>query len=120
MAGSGSEDEPSYGQTYLSRKLKIAFSVPPTNDADVFANDLGFVAIVDVGGELLGYNVSIGGGMGATHGDPETYPRLADVVGFITPVAMRNWKHCRLTGSPSKRCPGSPPRWAAPPMPASR
>ncbi len=94
VAGSGSEDEPIYGDSYLPRKFKIAFAVPPTNDADVFANDLGFIAITnnDVGdnGELLGYNVSMGGGMGATHGDPETYPRLADVVGFITPDQLRD------------------------------
>jgi sulfite reductase (NADPH) hemoprotein beta-component len=85
VAGSGEESEPIYGATYLPRKFKIAFAVPPTNDSDVFANDLGFIAIVDGEGGLLGYNVSIGGGMGATHGDPETYPRLADVIGFVTP-----------------------------------
>ena len=85
VAGSGEESEPVYGATYLPRKFKIAFAVPPTNDADVFANDLGFIAIVDSGGELAGYNVSVGGGMGATHGDPETYPRLANIIGFVAP-----------------------------------
>lgn len=85
VAGSGEEEEPIYGATYLPRKFKIGFAVPPSNDVDVFAQDLGFIAIVDNGGALLGYNVSIGGGMGATHGDAETYPRIADVVGFITP-----------------------------------
>jgi sulfite reductase (NADPH) hemoprotein beta-component len=84
VAGSGSEDEPIYGKTYLPRKFKIGFAIPPVNDVDVFAQDLGFIAVLE-GGELLGYNVSIGGGMGATHGDPETYPRLADVIGFVTP-----------------------------------
>ena len=85
VAGSGSEDEPVYGATYLPRKFKIGFVIPPYNDVDVFAQDLGFIAILDADGELLGYNVSVGGGMGATHGDPETYPRLGDVIGFITP-----------------------------------
>jgi len=83
VAGSGEEDEPIYGATYLPRKFKIAFAVPPTNDVDVFANDLGFVAILD-GGELAGFNVTVGGGLGATHGDAATYPRLADVVGFVS------------------------------------
>ncbi len=89
VAGSGEEAEPIYGATYLPRKFKIGFAIPPHNDVDVFAQDLGFIAIVerapDGSSELLGYNVSVGGGMGATHGDPETYPRLADVIGFIAP-----------------------------------
>ncbi len=84
VAGSGEEVEPIYGSTYLPRKFKIAFAVPPINDVDVFANDLGFIAVVE-DGVLAGFNVSIGGGMGASHGDIETYPRLANVVGFITP-----------------------------------
>jgi sulfite reductase (NADPH) hemoprotein beta-component len=82
VAGSGDEDEPVYGPTYLPRKFKIAFALPPVNDVDVFANDLGFIAIVERG-DLAGYNVVAGGGLGATHGDTATYPRLADVLGFI-------------------------------------
>ncbi|MFQ6312375.1 assimilatory sulfite reductase (NADPH) hemoprotein subunit [Lysobacter capsici] len=82
--GSGSEDEPIYGNAYLPRKFKIGFAIPPYNDVDVFAQDLGYIAIIE-DGELLGYNVTIGGGMGATHGDAETYPRVADVIGFVTP-----------------------------------
>ncbi|RZA25797.1 MAG: NADPH-dependent assimilatory sulfite reductase hemoprotein subunit, partial [Lysobacteraceae bacterium] len=84
VAGSGEEEEPIYGSTYLPRKFKIAFAVPPTNDVDVFANDLGFIAVVEHG-VLAGFNVSIGGGMGASHGDAETWPRVANVIGFITP-----------------------------------
>jgi sulfite reductase (NADPH) hemoprotein beta-component len=83
VAGSGVEDEPIYGTAYLPRKFKIGFAIPPVNDVDVFAQDLGFIAIVE-DGKLLGYNVSVGGGMGATHGDPETYPRLGDVIGFVS------------------------------------
>jgi len=85
VGGSGEEVEPIYGEAYLPRKFKIGFAIPPLNDVDVFAQDLGFIAILDETGELLGYNVSIGGGMGATHGDPETYPRLGEVIGFATP-----------------------------------
>ena len=83
-AAAGADDEPLYGRTYLPRKFKIAIAVPPHNDVDVFAHDLGFVAIVD-GGRLLGYDVAVGGGMGMTHNAPATFPRVADVVGFCAP-----------------------------------
>ena len=82
VAGSGEEDEPIYGPTYLPRKFKIGFAVPPVNDVDVFGNDLGFIAIVE-DCVLRGFNVTAGGGLGATHNDADTYPRLADVLGFI-------------------------------------
>jgi sulfite reductase (NADPH) hemoprotein beta-component len=78
------EVEPIYGPTYLPRKFKAAIAVPPVNDVDVFAHDLGFIAIVEQG-ELVGFNLTVGGGLGATHGDPTTYPRIADVVGFLRP-----------------------------------
>ena len=84
VAGSGEEDEPVYGPTYLPRKFKIGFALPPDNDVDVFAQDLGFIGIVE-NGLLVGYDVSIGGGMGASHNDAETYPRLGDIIGFIEP-----------------------------------
>jgi len=87
VAGSGVEEEPIYGGTYLPRKFKVAFAVPPVNDVDVFANDLGFIAVIEHG-ELAGFNVSIGGGMGASHGDPETWPRLGNVIGFVTPAQL--------------------------------
>jgi sulfite reductase (NADPH) hemoprotein beta-component len=74
--------EPIYGTTYLPRKFKIAVAVPPSNDVDVFAHDLGYIAILDKKGNLAGYNVTVGGGMGMTHGEPETYPRTADVMGY--------------------------------------
>jgi len=74
--------EPIYGKTYLPRKFKIAVAVPPSNDVDIYANDLGFIAIVDDGGDIAGWNVAVGGGMGMTHGEPDTYPRTADVMGF--------------------------------------
>ncbi len=75
------ESEPLYGPTYLPRKFKIALAIPPWNDVDVFAHDVGLIAI-ERDGELAGFNVLAGGGMGASHGDPATYPRLGTVIGF--------------------------------------
>lgn len=83
----GVEQEPIYGKVYLPRKFKIGIAVPPSNDVDVFSQDLGFIAIVE-DGRLKGFNVSVGGGMGMTHGDPLTYPQVAQVIGFITPDQM--------------------------------
>jgi sulfite reductase (NADPH) hemoprotein beta-component len=77
------ENEPIYGATYLPRKFKIAIAVPPQNDTDVFAHDLSYIAIVEKK-RLVGYNVVVGGGMGATHGDAETYPLLGHVIGFCS------------------------------------
>ena len=74
--------EPFYGPTYLPRKFKIGFVVPPSNDIDVYTQDLGFIAIAGPDG-LEGFNIAIGGGMGRTENDPTTYPRLADVIGFV-------------------------------------
>ena len=105
--------EPIYGATYLPRKFKIAVAVPPSNDVDVFAHDLGYIAILDKKGSIAGYNVTVGGGMGTTHGEPETYPRTADVMGYCKPedtvavaeaavTVQRDWgdrtdrKHARL------------------------
>jgi len=104
--------EPIYGDIYLPRKFKSAFVIPPQNDVDVYAQDLGFIAIVERGA-LRGFNVTVGGGMGMSHGETATYPRLADVMGFCTteqvnPVAeavvttqrdfgdRTNRKHARL------------------------
>jgi sulfite reductase (NADPH) hemoprotein beta-component len=81
--GDGEAVEPIYGTTYMPRKFKIVIAVPPSNDVDVFAQDLGFIAILEPGGDkVAGWNVTVGGGMGMTHGEPDTYPRLADVLGF--------------------------------------
>jgi sulfite reductase (NADPH) hemoprotein beta-component len=105
--------EPIYGKTYLPRKFKIVVAVPPSNDVDVFAHDLGFIAIIDAENNITGWNVTVGGGMGMTHGEPDTFPRTADVMGFcetrdVIAVAeavvtvQRDWgdrsnrKHARL------------------------
>jgi sulfite reductase (NADPH) hemoprotein beta-component len=112
----GGEDEgvePIYGKTYLPRKFKIVVAVPPSNDVDVFAHDLGFIAILGDKGEVTGWNVTVGGGMGMTHGELDTYPRTADVMGFCSTkdavavaeavvTVQRDWgdranrKHARL------------------------
>lgn len=78
------EHEPIYGKTYLPRKFKIAVVIPPDNDVDVLAHDLGFVAIIK-NRKLSGYNVTVGGGMGTTHGDPKTFPLMAHTLGFCKP-----------------------------------
>jgi sulfite reductase (NADPH) hemoprotein beta-component len=82
--GNSGGEEPLYGATYLPRKFKIALAVPPSNDIDVFAHDLGFIAVVE-DGRIAGYNVSVGGGMGMTHNVPATFPRLSDVIGLCAP-----------------------------------
>jgi sulfite reductase (NADPH) hemoprotein beta-component len=81
------EVEPMYGPLYLPRKFKIGIAVPPSNDIDVFSQDLGFIAVVEED-KLIGFNVAIGGGMGMTHGDKATYPQLAKVIGFCKPEQM--------------------------------
>jgi sulfite reductase (NADPH) hemoprotein beta-component len=75
------ESEPIYGEHYLPRKFKTVVAVPPDNDVDIFAHDLGFIAIVEKG-EVAGWNVTVGGGMGMTHGETDTFPRTADLIGF--------------------------------------
>jgi sulfite reductase (NADPH) hemoprotein beta-component len=83
VAGGEPESEPIYGATYLPRKFKIVVAVPPSNDVDIYAHDLGFIAIADASGKkLLGFNVTVGGGLGMSHNQAETFPRIADVLGF--------------------------------------
>ncbi len=82
VEGGEKEEEPLYGKTYLPRKFKTAIAIPPRNDTDVLSNDLGFIAIVE-NGQLSGYNVTVGGGMAYTFGNSATYPRVADVMGYI-------------------------------------
>ncbi|MGH7043522.1 MAG: NADPH-dependent assimilatory sulfite reductase hemoprotein subunit [Acetobacteraceae bacterium] len=84
IAGGEEEDEPILGHTYLPRKFKVAIAIPPLNDVDAFAHELGLIAIVE-NGKIAGYNVAVGGGMGMTHGQPDTFPRTGDLIGFCTP-----------------------------------
>jgi len=105
--------EPIYGKTYMPRKFKVVVAVPPSNDVDIYAHDLGYIAILDDKNEIAGWNVTVGGGMGMTHGEPDTYPRTADVMGFCATkdavaiaeavvTVQRDWgdranrKHARL------------------------
>jgi sulfite reductase (NADPH) hemoprotein beta-component len=76
--------DPLYGKTYLPRKFKVAFAIPPVNDTDIYTNCLGLIAVVE-NDELLGYNLVVGGGMGRSHGNKQTYPRLGSELGFFTP-----------------------------------
>lgn len=78
------EVEPIYGALYLPRKFKIGIAVPPNNDIDVYSQDIGFIAIIEEE-RLVGFNVAVGGGMGMTHGDPQTYPQLGRIIGFCPP-----------------------------------
>jgi len=76
--------DPLYGKRYLPRKFKTGFVFPPLNDIDIFTHDLGFVVIAE-DGRLIGYNLLAGGGMGMSHGNAQTFPRVADVIGFLPP-----------------------------------
>ncbi|KAI7868113.1 hypothetical protein BDF14DRAFT_599633 [Spinellus fusiger] len=83
VAGHAVQDhEPIYGPDYLPRKFKIVIAVPPNNDVDIYAHDLGYIAIVK-DKQVVGYNVTIGGGMGQTHGNKKTYPRPASLIGYV-------------------------------------
>jgi sulfite reductase (NADPH) hemoprotein beta-component len=112
VVGGEEEEEPILGRTYLPRKFKIAIAVPPLNDVDAFAHEIGLIAIVE-NGAIAGYNVAVGGGMGMTHGEPDTFPRTGDLIGFVQPdqvltlaeqvvTVQRDWgdrsdrKHARL------------------------
>ncbi|MDB5248185.1 MAG: cysI [Segetibacter sp.] len=75
------EEDTLYQNRYMPRKFKVAIAIPPNNDVDVLANDLGLIAIIE-NGKLQGFNLAIGGGMSATHGNPDHYPRLASILGF--------------------------------------
>ena len=77
------DHEPLYGTTYLPRKFKITIAVPPHNDTDVYAHDIGLIAIKDDAGKLDGFNVLVGGGMGVTHNNKKTYPRTGSMLGYM-------------------------------------
>ena len=85
--GAEEPTDPLYGERYLPRKFKIGIAIPEDNTIDVLTNDLGIVALWEQG-ELVGYNFFIGGGHGATHNKPETYPRMASAVCFVEPADL--------------------------------
>ncbi|KAH7322943.1 sulfite reductase beta subunit [Stachybotrys elegans] len=85
VAGDAVQDfEPLYGPTYLPRKFKITIAVPPHNDTDVYAHDIGLIAIKGADGNLEGFNVLAGGGMGATHNNKKTYPQTGRMMGYCS------------------------------------
>ena len=79
---SDEEPEPIYGKTYLPRKFKIGIAVPPSNDIDVYSQDIGLIAILE-NDELVGFNITVGGGMGMKHGDTATYPQVGRLIGYF-------------------------------------
>ncbi len=82
VADKNEEVDPLYQDRYLPRKLKIGIGIPPNNEVDVLINDIALIAIEE-NGQLKGFNIAAGGGLSATHGNAETYPRLATVLGFV-------------------------------------
>ncbi|KAL2362082.1 hypothetical protein RJZ56_005023 [Blastomyces dermatitidis] len=85
VAGNAVVDhEPLYGPTYLPRKFKITIAIPPHNDTDVYAHDIGLIAIKGADGHLEGFNILVGGGMGMTHNNKKTYPRTGSMFGFVS------------------------------------
>jgi len=85
VAGDAVQDfEPLYGPTYLPRKFKITIAIPPHNDTDVYAHDIGLIAIRGEDGGLLGFNLLAGGGMGVTHNMKKTYPRTGSNLGYVS------------------------------------
>lgn len=76
------EVEPMYGKTYLPRKFKIGIAVPPSNDIDVYSQDIGLISIIE-DNKLVGFNVTVGGGMGMKHGNTDTYPQVGKLLGYI-------------------------------------
>lgn len=82
IGSSKNEEDPLYQDRYLPRKFKIAIAIPPNNDSDIFANDIGLIAIIK-NNQLIGFNIAAGGGLSSTHGNSNTYARLATMLGFV-------------------------------------
>jgi sulfite reductase (ferredoxin) len=76
-------EEPIYGAHYMPRKFKCAVTVPGDNSVDLFSQDLSLVVITDAKGQLEGFNIYAGGGLGRTHNKEETFARIADEIGFV-------------------------------------
>jgi sulfite reductase (ferredoxin) len=76
-------EEPIYGTQYMPRKFKCAVTVPGDNSVDLYSQDVSLVVITNSKGELEGFNVFAGGGLGRTHNKEETFPRLADPIGYV-------------------------------------
>jgi sulfite reductase (ferredoxin) len=75
--------EPIYGKHYMPRKFKVAVTVPGDNSVDLYSQDVSLVVITNDQGELEGFNIFAGGGLGKTHNKEETFPRIADEIGYV-------------------------------------
>jgi sulfite reductase (ferredoxin) len=82
VGGQEPESEPLYGKVYLPRKFKTGLALPEDNCIDVYGQDLGLLAIVEIK-TIAGYNVLVGGGMGMTHGNENTFPMLARPICYV-------------------------------------
>ncbi|MCU0537249.1 MAG: sulfite reductase, ferredoxin dependent [Hydrococcus sp. Prado102] len=76
-------EEPIYGEHYMPRKFKCTVTVPGDNSVDLYTNDVTLVVMTDNKGELEGFNVLAGGGLGRTHNKEETFTRMADPIGYV-------------------------------------
>ncbi|HEY9654852.1 MAG TPA: sulfite reductase, ferredoxin dependent, partial [Crinalium sp.] len=76
-------EEPLYGKHYMPRKFKISVTVPGDNSVDLYSQDVSLVVLTNQQGELEGFNVFVGGGLGRTHNKEETFPRIADPIGYV-------------------------------------
>ena len=75
--------DPLYGERYLPRKFKTALAIEGDNCVDIYANDLGLVAHPAADGTLDGFDVLVGGGLGRTANKPNTWPAVAQPLGYI-------------------------------------
>jgi sulfite reductase beta subunit-like hemoprotein len=102
--------EPIYGAQFLPRKFKIAVTVPGNNSVDLFTNDIGVVVMTNESGELQGYNLLVGGGLGRTHRNSDTFARMSEPLGYVDKVrdAMFRARHgaalLTAAGTCSHRC----------------
>ncbi len=75
--------EPIYGEHFMPRKFKICVTVPGDNSIDVYTHDISLVVMTNKQGELRGFNVMAGGGLGRTHNKEETFARISDEIGYV-------------------------------------
>jgi sulfite reductase (ferredoxin) len=77
------KEEPIYGEHYMPRKFKSCVTVPGDNSVDLYSQDLALVLVSNDQGEVQGFNILAGGGLARTHNKEETFPRLADEIGYV-------------------------------------
>ena len=80
---SDDKEEPIYGSHYMPRKFKCSVTVPGDNSVDLYSQDLSLVVITNEAGELQGFDVFAGGGLGRTHNKEETFARVADEICYV-------------------------------------